>query len=466
MIDGTYTLDYDLGGSNPLAAQQTIVTITGGIGSFTIPSTVLPNSGITVISFTKITNNGNSCFSLLNVATSLLINPLADIEATNLSATNVCFGNDVIVNVANATGLADGNYQFNYTIAGTTPTTGTTAVVPVISGSGQFTLAASLFITTGAQTITVTGIVASVGGCTNNNENAALNVTLYPIPTFTGASLAVQATCPNSDSTATISGATALSDGIYTILYNLSGANTAAAISATVSITTGVGTFTIPAANLPAGGITTISITSLLSTTSGCGGTVTASLDANFEVTTLAPPTLITDGNIFCDTNNPTIASLSLNIVGGQTVIWYSAATGGTALPSTDLLVNGTTYYAASVAASGCESATRLQVIANIKNCQEIKIPDGFSPNNDTINDTFVIGNLAELYPLFTLEIYNRYGNKVYQGNINTPNWDGTSSEGGLKLGDSLLPIGVYFFIINFNDGTREPLQDRVYLSR
>jgi gliding motility-associated-like protein len=152
--------------------------------------------------------------------------------------------------------------------------------------------------------------------------------------------------------------------------------------------------------------------------------------------------------------------------VGGQTVIWYSAATGGTALPSTDLLVNGTTYYAAAVAASGCESATRLQVIANIKNCQEIKIPDGFSPNNDTINDTFVIGNLAELYPLFTLEIYNRYGNKVYQGNINTPNWDGTSSEGGLKLGDSLLPTGVYFFIINFNDGTREPLQDRVYLSR
>ena len=160
------------------------------------------------------------------------------------------------------------------------------------------------------------------------------------------------------------------------------------------------------------------------------------------------------------------MANLSLNIVGGQTVIWYNAPTGGTAYAATDLLVNGTIYYAAAVAPSGCESSIRLQVTADLTACTGIKIPDGFSPNNDGINDTFVINNLPELYPQFSLEIYNRYGNKVYEGNSNTPDWDGTSSEGGVKLGDSILPTGVYFFIINFNDGTRAPLQDRVYLSR
>ena len=102
----------------------------------------------------------------------------------------------------------------------------------------------------------------------------------------------------------------------------------------------------------------------------------------------------------------------------------------------------------------------------DLTGCADIRIPDGFSPNNDGVNDTFEIDNLAELYPKFTLEIYNRYGNKVYQGDINTPNWDGTASEGGIKLGNNLLPTGVYFFIINFNDGSRKPLQDRVYLNR
>jgi len=122
--------------------------------------------------------------------------------------------------------------------------------------------------------------------------------------------------------------------------------------------------------------------------------------------------------------------------VGGQTVIWYDAATGGTAYAATDLLVNGTIYYAAAVAPSGCESGVRLQVTADLTGCPDIKIPDGFSPNNDGINDTFVISHLAELYPLFTLEIYNRYGNKVYQGDINTPDWDGTFVRrgGGIKV--------------------------------
>ena len=81
-------------------------------------------------------------------------------------------------------------------------------------------------------------------------------------------------------------------------------------------------------------------------------------------------------------------------------------------------------------------------VIADLTGCPDIIIPDGFSPNNDGINDTFVINNLPELYPNFKLEIYNRYGNLVYQGNINTPNWDGTTNVGGLNLGNNLLPVG------------------------
>jgi gliding motility-associated-like protein len=64
------------------------------------------------------------------------------------------------------------------------------------------------------------------------------------------------------------------------------------------------------------------------------------------------------------------------------------------------------------------------------------------------------------------LEIFNRYGNVLYKGNINTSNWDGTSTEPGIKLDNNLAPVGVYFYILNYNDGVKEPKQGRLYLSR
>ena len=177
----------------------------------------------------------------------------------------------------------------------------------------------------------------------------------------------------------------------------------------------------------------------------------------------MGTPVLITDGNIICGIVNPTIANLSANIVGTPIIIWYNASTGGIAYSSTDVLVDGTTYYGAIVSASGCESS-RLPVKITI--CTDVIIPDGFSPNNDGINDTFEIPNLAILFPNFKLEIYNRYGSLVYTGDKNKANWEGTTTENGLKVDNNLLPTGVYFYILNFNDGIKKAIQGRVYLNR
>ena len=107
-----------------------------------------------------------------------------------------------------------------------------------------------------------------------------------------------------------------------------------------------------------------------------------------------------------------------------------------------------------------------MSVKLDITKCVVILIPDRFSPNGYTVNDEFVIKDIEIGYPAFTLEIYNRYGNILYKGNINTPNWDGTTTEGGMKLGNNVVPVGVYFYILNFNDGEREAKQGRLYLSR
>jgi hypothetical protein len=57
----------------------------------------------------------------------------------------------------------------------------------------------------------------------------------------------------------------------------------------------------------------------------------------------------------------PTVASLQAT---GTGIKWYSVSTGGTALSTSTLLVNGNHYYA-SQTVNGIESTTRLDVIAN-----------------------------------------------------------------------------------------------------
>ena len=98
-------------------------------------------------------------------------------------------------------------------------------------------------------------------------------------------------------------------------------------------------------------------------------------------------------------------------------------------------------------------------------------VPNGFSPNDDGVNDTFIIPLLTG-YPDFRIEIYDRWGNRVYnyENNGKTGNqiqwWDGYS-EGRLTLrkDDKRVPVGTYFYIIYFNDGERKPQTGWVYVN-
>ncbi|MGM0391570.1 MAG: gliding motility-associated C-terminal domain-containing protein, partial [Bacteroidota bacterium] len=68
-------------------------------------------------------------------------------------------------------------------------------------------------------------------------------------------------------------------------------------------------------------------------------------------------------------------------------------------------------------------------------------------------------------FPNYTIEIFNRWGNVVFKGNSSTGDWDGVSNQSG-TLGDNVLAAGVYFYILNYNDGQTAPIQGKVYLSR
>jgi len=469
VVDGDYTLNYDLTLANVLLNQNANVTILNGSGTIEINASAVPTIGTTRITFLSVTNTNTSCTTLLtpNISADFIIQPSSNLESVNLSASNVCFGNSILVQITGATGLTDGTYQFVYEIPNATPTVDTTAEISIVGGAGQFTVGDTVFSSFGSYTLTIDSIINLSGGCNNLTENASTNFEIYAIPDLSNAILSADTACINFSNEVSITNELnqTLTDGSYVITYELSGSVTAT-LTDTVNIADNLGVFTIPASNLNVAGSVTVTITQIASTIGACGAVAIGIDPITFEVSELETPILLPRGNEFCISDIPTISNLTTNISGTQTVVWYNAESGGTAYADTDLLIDTTTYYAAYVSASGCESATRLPVTVDLTKCEDILIPDGFSPNGDTVNDEFVIKDIEIGYPGFTLEIYNRYGNILYKGNINTPNWNGTTTEGGMKLGNNVVPVGVYFYILNFNDGEREAKQGRLYLSR
>ena len=82
----------------------------------------------------------------------------------------------------------------------------------------------------------------------------------------------------------------------------------------------------------------------------------------------------------------------------------------------------------------------------------DLFIPEGFSPNIDGINDVFVIRGI-ENYPNNKIEIYNRWGQKVFEATPYKNNWNG-ESQNGISVGGDQLPIGTYFYLLDLGIGT------------
>ena len=103
-----------------------------------------------------------------------------------------------------------------------------------------------------------------------------------------------------------------------------------------------------------------------------------------------------------------------------------------------------TTRYRLTVTSNSCEIIRYVNVTVH----ENPSIPNVFSPNGDGKNDTWNIKYL-ETFTAGNITIFNRYGQKVFNATpYNTP-WDG-------KLNGTDLPIGVYYYIIEPNNGRKK----------
>ena len=104
-----------------------------------------------------------------------------------------------------------------------------------------------------------------------------------------------------------------------------------------------------------------------------------------------------------------------------------------------------------------CWGQTTIQVDF-YENSYCIDLPQGLSPNGDGYNDCLILDHLEDREDIDKIEVFNRYGTKVYELNEYIDQWCGTDQD------NKELPVGTYFYIIYFNSD-KEPITSWIYLN-
>ncbi len=164
-----------------------------------------------------------------------------------------------------------------------------------------------------------------------------------------------------------------------------------------------------------------------------------SSVDACFSYGLYADTTDIVV-SISCTAAHGSATVLSQNQVAGQACVRYVPDTGYVGTDSFCVTVCDTI-------AQQCHTVSvPVTVTERNTSCLWLK---GISPNGDGQNDNFMI-NCNDQYPEATLKIFNRWGDQVWgSGSHYTNNWDGKNGRG------EVLPDGTYYYIYQYNDGTK-----------
>lgn len=124
------------------------------------------------------------------------------------------------------------------------------------------------------------------------------------------------------------------------------------------------------------------------------------------------------------------------------TGVW-SVISGGATISNDSIVSNlsvGENKFEWTITNGVCESKGEYVI-----NVFELKIPEGFSPNGDLINDEFIIQGLDTAFSEATLRVRNSAGTEVFfTSNTNGNKWSAWKGENG----NGILPEGTYYYIL------------------
>jgi gliding motility-associated-like protein len=102
-----------------------------------------------------------------------------------------------------------------------------------------------------------------------------------------------------------------------------------------------------------------------------------------------------------------------------------------------------------------CSASDQVTILTCSEVTSVLEVPEIISPNGDGIQDTWNIERI-ELYPDARIQVFDLYGRKVFQADHDyTNSWNGTYN--GITL-----PVGRYFYIIDFQSADMQPITGSV----
>jgi gliding motility-associated-like protein len=312
---------------------------------------------------------------------------------------------------------------------GCSATTSTAQLTAISSSSVTYlwsnaaTTSVIIVSSAGVYTVTVTD---PSNGCSNSATVAVKNSATAP-----GFSAVAVGNFPCAVANATLQLA-AVSGSSNTINYAWSGGSIVSGSNTATPIINQAGIYTV---------VATDNIT-------GCSSTATV---AAFSPTVIA--------NFTVDVNSgqaPLIVTFTNTSLGASNYTW-TFGDGGTSTSTNPAYTYTTpgTYTVVLLSSNGlCSDTHTLEIKVN---GGLGAIPEIFTPNGDGKNDPFYIPGL-DAYPNCKLEIYNRWGNLIYEAMPYKNDWDGTPNKS--SMGKGKLPVGTYFYILDLGDD-KEPQRIR-----
>ncbi len=157
LINGTYTITYNISGANPVAGASASVNINGGTGDFTTGplsnagANTLTITGVQISGCTIVPSSGNTVSFLVNAGSPLVSN-------FAVSVANGCSNNAAEASVQ-SNSLASGLYVVTYNVNGANNLTSQSSQLNFTAGTpGTGVFALPILDNVGSNTITVTGI--------------------------------------------------------------------------------------------------------------------------------------------------------------------------------------------------------------------------------------------------------------------------------------------------------------------
>jgi gliding motility-associated-like protein len=305
-------------------------------------------------------------------------------------------------------------------------TTNSTVTLTAISTNTAVTYNWSTSSTSTVITVNSAGIYTVTAtdpsnGCSTTQTISVANSTIAP-----GFSATTVGNLPCGTGTGTLALAAASSNTNISYAWNgtgiISGSNTATPI-------------------INQAGIYTVVATDNLT---GCSATSTIAV---------ANPTVIANftANVISGMS-PLNVDFTNNSLGANTYSWTfgNSSTSTSTNPSTSYTASGT-YTVILASSNGLCTDYDTLVIKVTGGLGDI--PEIFTPNGDGKNDPFYIPGL-DSYPKNKLQIFNRWGNIVYEASPYKNDWDGKPNKS--SIGTDKLPVGTYFYILDLGDEKEE----------